>query len=352
MRLLVTGGCGFIGSALLRHVLARPEVERVVDLDVLSYSGRRENQSELEGNPRYRLVVGDIADAKLVTQLFEEERIDHVAHLAAESHVDRSLFAARAFVKTNVEGTLTLLEAARGAQAAGRFQRFLHVSTDEVYGDLGETGDVFRETTPLSPKNPYSATKASSDMLALSYYRTHQLPVVVTRSSNNYGPRQFPEKLMPLAITNLLLGKNVPVYGDGKNVRDWLYVEDNAAGLFLALTKGRLGEVYNLGGGNERENLVVVRALLAALGKDERSIEYVKDRPGHDRRYALDSSKAERELGFHPATPFDQGLAKTIAWYRANEPWWRAIRDDSFDAYYKRHYGALGLRDAKGAVRS
>jgi dTDP-glucose 4,6-dehydratase len=346
MRLLVTGGCGFIGSAFVRHVLARGDVERVINLDVLSYSGRRENQSELESDPRYRLVVGDIADAKVVAQVFAEERIDHVAHLAAESHVDRSLFAARAFVRTNVEGTLTLLEAARAARDVGRFERFLHVSTDEVYGDLGETADVFRETTPLSPKNPYSATKAGSDLLALSYARTFGLPVIVTRSSNNYGPRQFPEKLMPLAITNLILGKNVPVYGDGKNVRDWLFVEDNAAGLFTALTKGRSGEVYNLGGGNERENLVVVRAILGALGKDESSIEYVKDRPGHDRRYALDSTKAARELGWTPATPFERGLERTIEWYRKNEAWWRAIRDDSFDAYYKRHYGALGMREA------
>jgi len=343
MRLLVTGGCGFIGSAFLRLALSKRDVLRVVNLDLLAYSGRRENQAELEGDGRYRFVQGDVADTDLVRRLFSEERIDHVAHFAAESHVDRSLFAAQAFVKTNVEGTLALLEGARGAMAEGRFERFLHVSTDEVYGDLGESGDVFRETTPLAPKNPYSASKAGADLLALSYARTHGLPLVVTRSSNNYGPRQFPEKLMPLVITNALLGKPVPVYGDGKNIRDWLFVEDNCRGVWAALEKGRSGEVYNVGGENERENLVVVKAILGALGKPESLIHFVQDRPGHDRRYALDSSKAHRELGWKPAVPFEEGLARTVAWYVQNEPWWRAIRDESFDDYYKKHYGKLGL---------
>ncbi len=258
--------------------------------------------------------------------------------------MDRSLFAAKAFVKTNIEGTLALLEAARGAHAEGAFERFLHVSTDEVYGDLGETGDIFRETTPLAPKNPYSASKAGADLLALSYARTHGLPLVVTRSSNNYGPRQFPEKLMPLVITNAILGKPVPIYGDGKNIRDWLFVEDNCRGIWAALEKGRPGEVYNLGGENERENLTVVKAILAALGKPESLIQFVKDRPGHDRRYALDSSKAHRELGWKPRVSFEDGLAETVGWYRSNEAWWRAIRDESFDDYYKKHYGKLGLR--------
>ncbi len=347
MRLLVTGGCGFIGSAFLRIALARPnerDVERVINLDVLAYSGRRENQAEVEKESRYRFVHGDVADTELVRKVFAEERIDHVVHFAAESHVDRSLFAAKAFVKTNVEGTLALLEAARAAHAEGTFKRFLHISTDEVYGDLGETGDIFRETTPLSPKNPYSASKAGADLLALSYARTHGLPVVVTRSSNNYGPRQFPEKLMPLVITNALLGKPVPVYGDGKNIRDWLFVEDNCRGVWAALEKGKTGEVYNIGGENERENIVVVKAILAALGKPESLITYVKDRPGHDRRYALDSGKAHRELGWKPVVPFDEGLKQTVKWYVSNEPWWRAIRDESFDDYYKKHYGKLGLK--------
>jgi dTDP-glucose 4,6-dehydratase len=345
LRLLVTGGCGFIGSAFLRLALEREDVERVVNLDALTYSGREENIHGLEDR-RLRFVRGDVADTELVARLFEEEKIDTVVHFAAESHVDRSLFAARAFVKTNVEGTLALLEAARGAHAKGGFRRFLHISTDEVYGDLGETGDIFRETTPLAPKNPYSASKAGGDLLALSYARTHGLPVVVTRSSNNYGPRQFPEKLMPLVITNALLEKPVPVYGDGKNIRDWLFVEDNCRGVWAALEKGRTGEVYNLGGENERENIVVVKAILAALGKPESLIQYVKDRPGHDRRYALDSSKAHRELGWKPVVPFEEGLRKTVDWYLGNERWWRAIRDESFDEYYKKHYGALGLRGA------
>lgn len=346
MRLLVTGGCGFIGSAFLRLALGKREVERLVNLDVLSYSGRRENQAECERDPRYRFVQGDVADAALVAEVFADERIDHVAHFAAESHVDRSLFSARAFVKTNVEGTLTLLEAARGAHADRTFARFLQVSTDEVYGDLGDTGDVFRETTPLSPKNPYAATKASADLLALSYQRTHGLPLVVTRSSNNYGPRQFPEKLMPLAITNALLARPVPVYGDGLNVRDWLFVDDNCEGIWAALEKGRPGEVYNLGGENERHNLDVVKAILRAVGKPESLIQLVKDRPGHDRRYALESAKARRELGWKAGTPFEAGLARTVEWFRSNEPWWRAIRDESFDSWYGKHYGALGLAGA------
>jgi dTDP-glucose 4,6-dehydratase len=299
LRLLVTGGCGFIGSAFLRLALEREDVERVVNLDALTYSGREENIHGLEDR-RLRFVRGDVADTELVARLFEEEKIDTVVHFAAESHVDRSLFAARAFVKTK----------------------------------------------PLAPKNPYSASKAGGDLLALSYARTHGLPVVVTRSSNNYGPRQFPEKLMPLVITNALLEKPVPVYGDGKNIRDWLFVEDNCRGVWAALEKGRTGEVYNLGGENERENIVVVKAILAALGKPESLIQYVKDRPGHDRRYALDSSKAHRELGWKPVVPFEEGLRKTVDWYLGNERWWRAIRDESFDEYYKKHYGALGLRGA------
>jgi dTDP-glucose 4,6-dehydratase len=347
MRLLVTGGCGFIGSTFLRVALARKDVERVVDLDALTYSGRRENQAELEGDPRYRFVHGDVADAELVRRIFDDERLDGVLHFAAESHVDRSLFAARAFVRTNIDGTLVLLEAARDARARGHDVRYLQVSTDEVYGDLGDSGGVFTETTPLAPKNPYSATKAGADLLALAYGRTHGLPVIVTRSSNNYGPRQFPEKLIPLVITNALQDRPVPIYGDGKNVRDWLFVEDNARGVMAAFEKGRPGEVYNIGGSDERHNIDVVKRILGELKKPEALIEYVKDRPGHDRRYALDSAKAARELGWKPTTPFEKGLAQTVAWYLANERWWRAIRDESFEQYYKKHYGGLGLQEAR-----
>ena len=344
MRLLVTGGCGFIGSAFLRHALAQPGVERVVDLDALTYSGRRENVVELEADPRFRHVQGDITDAALVDALLREERPTAIAHFAAESHVDRSLFAARRFVRTNVEGTLCLLEAARGLRdATGAEVRFLHVSTDEVYGDLETDDGYFREDTPLDPRNPYSATKAGGDLLALAFARTHGLPLVVTRSSNNYGPRQFPEKLIPLMVTNALEDRPLPVYGDGRNVRDWLWVDDNCAGVWAALTRGAPGRVYNLGGGNERENIAIVRGILALLDKPESLITWVKDRPGHDRRYAIDATRAREELGWTPAMPFEQGLERTVRWYVDHQAWWRPLRDASFEAYYKAHYGKLGL---------
>jgi dTDP-glucose 4,6-dehydratase len=347
MRLLITGGCGFIGSAFLRQALGREDVTRVVNLDALTYSGRLQNVAELESDPRFRHVTGDITDTKVVEALFTEERPTHVVHFAAESHVDRSLFAARAFVSTNVDGTLCLLEAARGyrdANADAQDLRFLQVSTDEVYGDLGEGEGFFREDTPLDPRNPYSATKAGADLLAVAFARTHGLWLVVTRSSNNYGPRQYPEKLIPLMITNAIEDKPLPVYGDGKNIRDWLWVDDNCAGVWAALTRGTPGEVYNLGGGNERENIQVVRGILSALDKPESLIQYVGDRLGHDRRYAIDSAKSERELQFTPSKVFEDGLAETVAWYLDNEAWWRPLRDSSFDDYYKQHYGKLGLQ--------
>ena len=345
MRLLVTGGCGFIGSAFLRHALAQPGVERLVDLDALTYSGRLENVTELQRDPRFRQVQGDIADPELVEALVKEERPTAIVNFAAESHVDRSLFAARRFVRTNVEGTLCLLEAARALRDAGAADvRFLHVSTDEVYGDLHDDQDAFRETTPLDPRNPYSATKAGGDLLALAFARTHGLWLTVTRSSNNYGPRQYPEKLIPLMITNALEDKPLPVYGDGKNVRDWLWVEDNCAGIWAALVRGQSGRVYNLGGASERPNLDVVHGILRALGKPETLIRYVKDRPGHDRRYAIDFSRATSELGWSPKMRFEDGLQRTVAWYREHESWWRPLRDASFDDYYKQHYGRLGLK--------
>ena len=345
MRLLVTGGCGFIGSAFLRHALAQPGVERVVNLDVLTYSGRVENVEELRADPRFRHVEADIADAEAVEALLREERPTALLNFAAESHVDRSLFAARRFVRTNVEGTLCLLEAARGLRDQGGHEvRFLQVSTDEVYGDLHDDDDAFRETTPLDPRNPYSATKAGGDLLALAFARTHGLWLVVTRSSNNYGPRQYPEKLIPLMITNALEDKPLPVYGDGLNVRDWLWVEDNCAGIWAALTRGQSGRAYNLGGASERPNLAVVKGILGALGKPESLIRYVKDRPGHDRRYAIDFSRAREELGWAPRMSFEEGLQRTVAWYRDNQAWWRPLRDASFEDYYQRHYGRLGLK--------
>jgi dTDP-glucose 4,6-dehydratase len=344
MRLLVTGGCGFIASTFLRQALARSDVERLVNVDALTYSGRRENVAELLSDKRFRHVDADIGDARAMDALFKEERPTAVLNFAAESHVDRSLFAARLFVQTNIEGTLCLLEAARGLQESGHPIKFVQVSTDEVYGDLEDDGGFFKETMPLDPRNPYSATKAGGDLLALAFGRTHKLPVVITRSSNNYGPRQFPEKLIPLMITNALEDKPLPVYGDGKNIRDWLWVEDNCRGIMAALEKGRPGEAYNFGGGSERQNIEIVRGILSALGKNESLIRYVKDRPGHDRRYAIDFSKARTELGFVPQMRFEDGLARTVEWYRQNEAWWRPIRGESFETYYKKHYGALGLK--------
>ena len=346
MRLFVTGGGGFIGSAFLRRALADGAVERLVCFDALTYSGRRENVTELEQDPRFRFVQGDIADAAAVGAVFEAERPTAVVNFAAESHVDRSLFAARRFVQTNIEGTLCLLEAVRGLQdtAGAEAPRFLQVSTDEVYGDLGADDDAFREDTPLAPRNPYSATKAGADLLVQAFAETHGLWAVVTRSSNNYGPRQYPEKLIPLMITNAMEDRPLPVYGDGKNVRDWLWVDDNCEGVWAALTRGESGQVYNLGGESERENIQVVRGILAALDKPEGLIQYVGDRPGHDRRYAIDCSRAAAALGFRPAVGFEEGLTRTVRWYCDNEAWWRPLRDASFDAYYRTHYGKLGLR--------
>ena len=344
MRLVVTGGCGFIGSAFLRHALAQPGVERVVDIDLLTYSGRVENVRELEADARFRHVTADIADAEAVEKVLEEERPTHLLNFAAESHVDRSLFAARRFVRTNIDGTLCLLEAVRGLRdRTGQDVRFLHVSTDEVYGDLEDDDDAFRETTPLDPRNPYSATKAGADLLALAFARTHGVWLVVTRSSNNYGPRQYPEKLIPLMITNAIQGEQLPVYGDGLNVRDWLWVDDNCAGIWAALTRGQTCRVYNLGGASERKNIDVVKGILSALGKPESLIRYVKDRPGHDRRYAIDFSRARDELGWAPKMTFEEGLRRTVEWYVSHEAWWRPLRDASFQDYYKQHYGRLGL---------
>ena len=344
MRLLVTGCCGFIGSAFLRRALADSSVERLVNLDVLTYSGRRENDAEIRDDERYRFVEGDIADAEVVSKIFAEESFTAVVNFAAESHVDRSLFAARRFVKTNIEGTLCLLEAARAEQErSGTKLRFVHVSTDEVYGDLGPEDPAFSETTPLDPRNPYSATKAGADLLVQAFAATHKLEATVTRSSNNYGPRQYPEKLVPLMITNAIDDLPLPIYGDGLNVRDWLWVEDNCEGVFSALTKGKSGEVYNFGGESERTNLDVVKGILSALGKPESLLTYVNDRPGHDRRYAIDCRKAQRELGFTPGLRFEEGLERTVRWYVDNQDWWRPLKGSSFQDYYQKHYGKLGL---------
>jgi dTDP-glucose 4,6-dehydratase len=330
VKYLVTGGAGFIGSNLVRHLLAeRPEGE-VVTLDALTYAGHLENLDGAIDHPRHRFVRGDICDGPLVADVMDA--VDVVFNLAAESHVDRSIVADQPFVRTNVVGTATLLAAALEVGVG----RFVQISTDEVYGELpwvdpGRVGDPsmgvsrFTEETRLAPRSPYAATKAAADHLALAYHTTHGLDVVITRSSNNYGPYQFPEKLIPLMVRVALSDASLPVYGDGLNVRDWLHVEDHCRGLVAAAERGRAGRVYNFGGDAERTNLDVVRAILAHLGKPESLLTFVDDRPGHDRRYAVDFARATSELGWSPATRFDEGLAETVDWYRANEAWVAAV---------------------------
>lgn len=316
MKLLVTGGAGFIGSNFIHHILGKYPDYEVVNLDVLTYAGNTENLSRWESDSRYRFVQGDICDASLVDTLVSE--CDAVAHFAAESHVDRSILGPEAFVRTNIRGTFVLLEAAK---KHGR--RFHHVSTDEVFGSLGPDDAPFDESTPYDPRSPYSASKASSDHLVRSYFHTYGLPITISNCSNNYGPYHFPEKLIPLAITNLLQGKKVPVYGDGLQRRDWLFVTDHCSAIDLVLHEGKIGETYCIGGNGEKENVWIAKKLLEILGKDESAIEYVSDRPGHDRRYAIDFTKIQRELGWHPEVSLEVGLAKTVEWFRENESWWK-----------------------------
>ncbi|WP_426753013.1 dTDP-glucose 4,6-dehydratase [Myxococcus sp. Y35] len=333
MNVLVTGGCGFIGSNLVKYLRRERPAWTVVNLDKLTYAGNLENLSELEGDPQHVFIRGDIGNRELVEHLMSVHAIDAVMHLAAESHVDRSILGPEVFVTTNVLGTQQLLEASR----ARGVKRFLMVSTDEVYGSLGPTG-AFTETSPLQPSSPYSASKTSADLIALAYHHTFKMDVVVTRCSNNYGRYQFPEKLIPLMVVNALHDKPLPVYGDGGNVRDWLHVEDHCQALLLALEKGRAGEVYNIGGGAERRNIDIVKAILALLGKPESLIQYVKDRPGHDRRYAIDPSKIRAELGWSPAHTFEQGLAETVRWFVDNPAWWERVTSGAYRQYFETQY--------------
>ena len=330
---LVTGGAGFIGSNFVRYGLSQHPDWRITTLDKLTYAGRRENLHDVIDDPRHRFVHGDILDDSVSGPLVE--RADVVVHFAAETHVDRSIRAAGEFIRTDVEGTFVLLEAARRAP---RLRRFVQISTDEVYGTV-PTG-ASRETDELRPRNPYAASKAGADRLAYSYWATHNVPVIVTRASNNYGPYQFPEKVIPLFVTNALDDIPVPLYGDGMNVRDWLHVDDHCHALDLLVEKGQNGEVYNIGGGNEIANRDLTHRLLGLVGKTSTLIKAVVDRPGHDRRYSLDSTKL-RGLGWTPQTPFDAGLQKTVEWYRRNEWWWRPIKegDVAFRAYYETQYG-------------
>lgn len=337
MRVLVTGGAGFIGSALVRHLVLDKGYE-VLNVDALTYAGYLPSLRPVEDKANYRFLEANICDAPAMRRAFAEFRPDRVMHLAAESHVDRSITGAAEFIQTNVVGTFTLLEAARDywskldTEAKERF-RFLHVSTDEVYGSLGEDG-LFTEETPYDPSSPYSASKASSDHLAKAWQRTYGLPVVVSNCSNNYGPYHFPEKLIPLTILNALAGERLPVYGKGENVRDWLYVEDHARALDIIAERGRVGETYNVGGRNERRNIDVVRTICAVLDElapanrpREELIEFVTDRPGHDARYAIDATKLESELGWRAQETFDTGIERTVRWYLANEWWWQPLRD-------------------------
>jgi dTDP-glucose 4,6-dehydratase len=345
MRVLITGGCGFIGSNLVRHLLQhRAEIE-ITNLDCLTYAGNLESLSDLEEDRRHQFVRGDVCDGPLLTRLLADRRIEAVIHLAAESHVDRSILGPEVFCRTNVLGTATLLEAARQAGV----RRFVQVSTDEVYGSLGPTG-LFLETTPLAPSSPYSASKASADLLALAYHHTYGMDVLVSRCSNNYGPYQFPEKLIPLMIQNALQDKSLPVYGDGQNVREWLHVDDHCAALLVLLEKGRPGQVYNIGSSEECRNLHVVRRILAHLDKSDSLVTFVKDRPGHDRRYALDSSKLRQELGWAPRHDFESGLAETIAWYQANASWCRRVTSGEYARYYDSQYRERLERAASGGA--
>jgi dTDP-glucose 4,6-dehydratase len=332
--LFVTGGCGFIGSNFVRHLLTSDPAVRVINFDALTYAGNLANLADLADHPRYRFAKGDITDRAAVSNALGDG-VDAVINFAAESHVDRSILDSGPFVRTNVLGTQTLLDAAREKKV----RRFVQVSTDEVYGTLGPSG-LFTESTPLAPNSPYSASKAAADLLVRAYHHTFGMDAVVTRCSNNYGPYQFPEKIIPLFITNLMNDQQVPVYGDGMQVRDWIHVLDHARGVELAWRAGKAGEVYNFGGHCEMPNLHLTNKLLDLLGKPKTLIQYVQDRPGHDRRYAIDCSKAERELGWRPQVTFEQGLKETIDWYRANQAWVNQVRSGEYLKYYERQYGS------------
>jgi len=319
--ILVTGGAGFIGSNFVRYMLNKYKDYKIVNLDLLTYAGNIKSLDDIKDNPNYLFVQGDIADNKLVGKIVSENKIDVIINFAAESHVDRSITNPDIFIKTNVLGTQNLLEVAKKY----KIEKFFQISTDEVYGSLGKTG-FFTEKTPLSPNSPYSASKASADLLVMAYHHTFGLPVNITRCSNNYGPYQFPEKLIPLFVTNIMEGKKVPLYGDGLNIRDWLFVEDHCSAIDTVLHKGKNGEIYNVGGNNEKTNRYITETVLKYLGKDESFINYVADRLGHDRRYAIDATKIKEELGWQPKYKFEQAIVKTIEWYLNNKTWWQPLK--------------------------
>ncbi len=324
MKILVTGGAGFIGANFIHYILGKYPEDKIVNLDALTYAGNLDNLKDIEGNPNYEFVHGDITDKKLVNDLVKE--VDVIIHFAAESHVDRSIKDSDAFVRTNVNGTLNLLEACKN----NGNKRFHHISTDEVYGSLEKDDPAFNEKTPYDPRSPYSASKASSDHLVRSYFHTHNLPITISNCSNNYGPYQFPEKLIPLFVTNLIEGKKIPIYGTGENIRDWLYVKDHCIAIDKIVREGKIGETYCIGGNAERTNLEITHKILELMGADESSIEYVEDRKGHDKRYAIDFSKIKNELSWEPSISFEDGISETVEWYKNNQDWWKRIKSGEY----------------------
>lgn len=334
MNIFVTGGAGFIGSNFVHYMLEKYPKYKIVNFDLLTYAGNLENLKSVEDNPNYTFIKGDIANRELVDYIVKSYKIDVIVNFAAESHVDRSITNPDSFVKTNVLGTQALLDVAR----ANNIEKFVQISTDEVYGTLGETG-YFTETTPLEPNSPYSSSKAGGDLLVRAYHETYGLNVNITRCSNNYGPYQFPEKLIPLMITNAMEGKELPIYGDGKNIRDWLHVKDHCSAVDLVIHKGKPGEVYNIGGHNERTNNEIVHLIVEKLGVSKDLIKYVEDRLGHDRRYGIDPTKIMTELGWKPEYTFDTGIVETIQWYIDNQDWWKNIKSGNYMEYYAKQYG-------------
>ena len=335
MKILVTGGCGFIGSNFIRYLLKSNPNDSVINVDKLTYAGNLENLSDLSHSPHYHFIRADITEASQMEEWIGKG-VDAIVNFAAESHVDRSIEDPSAFMKTNVFGTFVLLEAVRKVLPRQRV-RFIHISTDEVYGSLGETG-AFTEETPLAPNSPYSASKTAADLLVRAYHRTYGLPALITRCSNNFGPFQFPEKLIPLMISNAIEGKELPIYGDGMHVRDWIYVEDHCRAIDIVLHHGKEGEVYNIGGRSEKPNLIVAQTILDRLEKPHSLLRFVSDRPGHDRRYTIDFSKIEKGLGWSPSVSFEEGISRTVEWYQTHQGWWRKIKTGEYLDYYNRLY--------------
>ncbi len=333
--ILVTGGAGFIGSNFIRYVLQHDPDVQIVNVDALTYAGNLTNLEDVADSPRYHFVRGKIQDQALIEQVCRDYGVEGIINFAAESHVDRSIHSAAPFLETNVLGVLHLLEVVRKLS----IPRFVHISTDEVYGSIAEGAAT--EESPLRPNSPYAASKASADLLIRSYIRTYGVPAIITRASNNYGPYQFPEKLIPLMITNALENQPLPVYGDGQNIRDWLFVEDHCAALWLIYQRGSEGEIYNICSGEQRRNIEVVEAIVRLLNKPSSLIQFVPDRPGHDRRYAMDATKLRQQLGWQPTVSFDEGLARTVQWYQNHRQWWKAVRDQSYREYYQKQYGVL-----------